>query len=163
MRRRRLAPLVINNADIDWLNFEGAEKRFNAAGERNFCVFFDDPDLVQSLIDDGWNVRFTKPAKEGDEPEPYLQVKVNFRDNVPEERNPQIFLYNKHGKAVQYTEETVHELDNAILSDITLVITPSFWEVSGKSGYKAYLAEMTAVISPRITSRFKAEDPDEEE
>ena len=45
--------LVIENARLLFRNFSGRESKYNRAGQRNFCVYIDDPQDVQKLADDG--------------------------------------------------------------------------------------------------------------
>ena len=70
--------LVIENARIIFRNFSGVGDKYNREGNRNFSVVIDDPNMVDQLIADGWNVKTTKPRDEYDEPIHYLPVTVNM-------------------------------------------------------------------------------------
>ena len=70
----------IVDAEIGFRNFAGKESQYNPEGNRNFCVFIDDSEFAHELMNDGWNVRWTKPRNEDDEPRAYMPVKVAFKD-----------------------------------------------------------------------------------
>ena len=74
--------IVIENARIGFRNFSGEEGRFNPKGRRNFCVFLD-PELGETLQDDGWNIKWLEPREEGDEKQAFLQVAVSYK-NIPQ-------------------------------------------------------------------------------
>lgn len=131
--------LTIENARIVFRNFEGKEGKFNPKGRRNFCVLIDE-DIAKGLKKDGWNVKELKARDEGDPDQPYIQVAVSF-NNIP----PKIVLVSSHGKS-RLDEETVGTLDWADLRSVDLIISPYEWEVNGKSGIKAYLKTLYAVI-----------------
>lgn len=124
--------LKIENAKILFANFSGEEKAFNPKGRRNFCVLIDPAD-AQGLIDEGWNVKTLKPREDGDEPLPYLQVAVSF-ENKP----PKVVLITSGGQTL-LDEETIGRLDWADIELADVIISPYAWNVSGKSGIKAYL------------------------
>jgi len=133
--------LVIENAKILFRNFEGKEKKNNRAGERNFCVKIDDPELAQQLAADGWNIK-TLTSRDGEDDDThFIQVKVGY-----EKGKPPIIKIKTENTEIYYDEETVKNLDNAELADIKVVITPYHWEVNGKSGIKAYLKTMKATL-----------------
>ena len=140
MANKRLNNLSIENARIIFRNFSGKENKFNRAGCRNFCVVIDDPEQAAALAQDGWNVRELRPKNEDEAPTHYIQVTVRF-DNIP----PKIYLITGNGK-VLCDEEMVSTIDFADLRNVDLIISPSVWEVNGKTGVKAYLKTMYVVI-----------------
>ena len=137
--------ITIENAHILFRNFSGRESKYNRAGQRNFCVYIDDPDLAQRLIDDGWNIRVREPRDEEEPQRHYLQVAVSF-DNIP----PTVYMFTKR-KKVKLDEESIATLDFAEIRNIDLTIRPYNWVIqegtkNEKSGVKAYLRTMYVVI-----------------
>lgn len=137
--------LKIENAHILFRNFSGRESKYNRPGQRNFCVYIEDPDYAQKLIDDGWNVRVRDPREEGEEPRYYIQVAVSF-ENIP----PTVYMITKRAK-VKLDEESIETLDFAEIRTVDLIIRPYNWVIqegtkNEKSGVKAYLRTMYVVI-----------------
>lgn len=137
--------LVIENARLLFRNFSGRESKYNRPGQRNFCVFIDDADYAQKLIDDGWNIRVLAPREDGEEPRYYLQVAVSF-DNIP----PTVMMITKR-KKVKLDEESIDALDYAEIRSVDLTIRPYNWVIqegtkNEKSGVKAYLRSLYVVI-----------------
>ena len=138
--------LVIENAHLLFRNFSGRENKYNRAGQRNFCVYIDNPVEAQKLINDGWNIRVRPPREDGEEPRYYLQVAVSF-DNIP----PTVYMITKHKKKVKLDEESIETLDFAEICNVDLTIRPYNWIIqegtkNEKSGVKAYLRSLYVVI-----------------
>ena len=133
MSYKSIDNIAIEDAQIIFRNFAGAESQYNRAGNRNFNVIIDDPDMAQKLIEDGWNIKQLKPRDDEEMPKYRLEVSVAF-GNFP----PNIFMVTKHNKT-KLDEESVAALDYAELKTVDLVIRPYQWDVNGKQGIKAYL------------------------
>lgn len=133
--------LVVENANIGFKNFAGAAGKFNNAGNRNFCLFIDDPVLIEQLKNDGWNVKFLAARDEGDPPRAYIQIKVRFDSARP----PKIVLVTSHGKTV-LDEANVNILDWADIKKVDLVVNPYPWELGGRTGVTGYLKTMYVTV-----------------
>ena len=136
----RLGNVSIRNARIIFRNFAGKESKFNATGNRNFCVVIEDEDMVNTLTNDGWNVKILSARDPDETPTNYIQVKVSF-DYYP----PSVYLISGKHKT-QLDEDTINLLDSADIQKVDLTIRPYQWEVNGKTGVKAYLKTMYVTI-----------------
>ena len=140
MENNRIANISVENARIIFRNFAGKPSKFNAEGKKNFCLLIDDESANKFKLD-GWNVKYLNPRDPDDKPQPYIQVSVAF-DNFP----PNIYLISG-GKKTKLNEDTVSVLDYAEIENVDLIIRPYNWEVSGKSGIKAYVKNMYVTIA----------------
>lgn len=132
--------VVMENVRIIFRNFSGKEGMYNREGDRNFAVLLDDA-AAQDMLADGWNVKYLKPREEGDSPQPYLSVSVNFKG-----RPPRIVMITSRGRTT-LSESTVDTLDWADIETVDLIVRPYEWAVTGKTGIKAYLQSMFVTIA----------------
>ena len=146
--------IVAEGARIGFRNFSGKEGQYNPAGRRNFCWFIDDEKLVNTLIEDNWNVRMLKPREEDEKPQAYLQVAVEFK-NYP----PKVMLVTSRGKS-RLEEDDINMLDWAEIKNVDMIIRPYNWEVNGKSGTKAYLKALYVTIEEDEFESKYADTPD---
>lgn len=154
MANKRIPNLVVEDAQIRFRNFSGAEGRYNREGDRNFCLLLD-PDAAEQMDADGWNVKFLKPLDEGDTPRPYIEVSVNFKSNVP----PNVVMITSRGRT-RLSEDEVMLLDWADIRTVDLTINPYYWEVNGKTGIKAYLKSIFVTIEEDALDLKYANVPD---
>jgi hypothetical protein len=137
MAPKKLGKITIENAQMMFRNFAGAENQYNRAGDRNFAVVIEDPEFAQELIADGWNVKIKEPREEGDEPFMYLGVSVSYK-NQP----PQVTMLTSAGRT-RLNEQTIDVLDYTDIINVDVVLNPYEWSMpSGASGVKAYLKTM---------------------
>lgn len=137
---KKVPPITIENAKIIYRNFSGSAKRFNAAGLRNFHVVLEN-DVAVKLEQDGWNVKWHDPREDGDSPWASLKVSLRF-DNYP----PRIVLITGDSRTT-LDEDSVDILDWAEIEVVDLMLSPSSWEVQGKTGIKAYLKKAFVTLA----------------
>lgn len=149
--------LEIENARIIFRNFKGEPSQFNAKGDRNFCVILD-KETAKLLSADGWNVKQLRSKEEDEEPEFYMQVKVNFNGRPPK------VVKIKRGKPIELDEDSVSNLDDADIEHVDLIINPYQWNINGKSGIKAYLKSgYFTIAEDRFESKYYGTEETEEE
>lgn len=147
--------IEIENAHLMFKNFSGEAGKYNAAGNRNFCVEID-PETAEKLEKDGWNIKTLVAKNPEDDDIKYLSVRVNYSGK----NDPVIKLYTKcNGKftsEVELKEENVGMLDWAEIRNVDLVIRPYNWEVQGDTGVKAYLDVMyVTLIEDKFASKYR--------
>lgn len=126
------ADKIIKDARICSKNFSGKPDKYNPNGFRQFTVILDE-DEGMDMLEEGWNVK-RKPGREPGDPDRFfLKVTVRF-DKFP----PVVKLVTSKN-ITTLDEDTVGQLDTAIITKIDLALSKRYWEVNGNTGYKAYL------------------------
>ena len=153
---KRMKPLFFENVRIGFRNFSGKEGKYNKEGERNFVVFLD-TDVAERMDEEGFNIKYLKPRDEDEQPQAYMQVKVNFNGGRP----PKVRLITSRGQNL-LDEADVQILDYAEIEDnrVDLIINPSSWDVQGKQGVSAYLSSIAVTIVEDQIDQKYADIPD---
>lgn len=137
MGRKWVENLIVEDAKLMFKNFSGKKDIYNGEGERSFNVVLrntkEQPDLVDSLIEDGWAIKVREPRTPDEDFLYRLPVKVRF-DKYP----PEVYLVKGRKKEL-LDETTIGDLDKYRFTRVDLEINPSFWDINGKSGMTAYL------------------------
>lgn len=143
---REIPPITIEGVEFVYRpNFSGVKERYNDEGNRYFNAKVP-PEMVDVLIRDGWNIKYTKPGKthpNPDEhvPEAYLEVTVGFQFRPP------TIIMLRDDKPTPVTERTVSLLDATEFESVDVVIRPYAWSLdSGESGVKAYLKSFYGIV-----------------
>lgn len=132
--------LIIENGQLVFKNFSGEGGKYNHPGDRNFCVYIDDLELVDRLNGEGWRVKIRQPRDEGEPVRHYLKVNVSYKFG-----GPKVFrVINR--QPFECFEDTIGELDKDVILSADLVVAPSHWENNGESGISGYLRSMYATI-----------------
>lgn len=129
----------IDDAQIIFRNFAGKEGQFNREGSRNFAVKLPE-ELALKMFEDGWNVKSLAAREEGEADQAYISVEVGYKG-----RPPRVMLINSRGK-IDLGEDEVEMLDWVDIVKVDLIFRPYNWEVSGKTGVKAYLKTIAVTI-----------------
>lgn len=134
--------ISIEDAHIMFKNFVGEKSKYNAAGDRNFCVEID-PNEVDRLHEDGWNIKVLKPRDEDEEPVYYLQCKLKYGGF----KDPEVYMISKGqpGKTL-LDEDTIGLLQHADISNVDLIVRPYNYNINGKTGVTAYVHKMYVTI-----------------
>ena len=150
--------LAFEDAKIIYRNFAGTETKFNRAGDRNFCIVINDPDVAAALTREGYNVKERKKRDEDDDPSYYLKVNVSYGFTPPA-----VHLITSK-KQVSLDEDTIGTLDNADIKTCDIIIRPYHWTAPGdRSGTSAYLKSLYVVIEEdEFASKYNSLPTDED-
>lgn len=155
MAREKVKNIVIDGARIIFRNFTGKESKYNPQGRRKFGVIINNSEAAE-LEDEGWHIKWLKPRDEDEEPQAYLEVRVNYA----EDSAPAIYMVTSRKKTL-LTEENVATLDHADLKHVDLTITPYFWTKGDEHGITAYIKSgyFTIVEDPFYEKYAKYDEP----
>lgn len=157
---RAVRTRIDNVRSVRWVNFKGENRNGNnRSGKKSFAAFLY-PEDAERLRRDGWPVKEWVNKYDPDaQPEPYIDIKVNFHVNPRTgQLEPHVFsCVNK--KAVPLDEEMAKELDDDVIVDAHLVINPYYSTVQGQEYLSAYLNTGYFDIDPESNREYTYEDP----
>lgn len=139
---KKIQPITLDDVRIVFRNFSGAEGLYNVKGNRNFAAILEH-DRADEMIREGWNVKYLKPREEGEEPQPYITVKIKFSENG---RPPRAVLINSRGRT-NLGEDEINIFDWADIAKVDLKIRAFQWDVQGKTGVTAYMEAIYVTIN----------------
>lgn len=150
-------PLLLEDARLIFRNFAGKQGSYNNEGDRNFCVILPD-ELAEQIKNDGWNVKYLKPRDDGDEPTPYLPVKVEYEKGRP----PRCVMRSSKG-SVDLGATEVALLDAVEIKTADIIVRPYNWVVKTgpmeNSGTKAYLkTAFITIVEDDLELKYGAKD-----
>lgn len=125
---------IENTRFIFETNFSGepSRDRFRST-QRRANIIINNPDLAQELIDEGFNVRETKP-REGEEegfiPTYFIAIKANYDSKWP----PKIYLVSGDSDPVLLDAETVGQIDQISVDNVNVQLNTRYTE-NGNSLY----------------------------
>jgi len=131
--------LMIEDARIIFRNFAGAAKQFNEEGKRNFNLVIP-PEAADGMERAGWNIKYLKAREEGDAPQPILKVNVSYKH-----RPPTVVLITSKGRT-NLGEDDIDILDWQEIKQVDVRVSPSKWDMNGRSGVSAYLRSIYVTI-----------------
>lgn len=154
--------IVENGKFIFDTNFAGDPKRDRfGSDERKANLVIPDIDLARELIDDGFNVRLTKPRvgeEEGFVPRYFVKVKLNYKSTWP----PKVYLVTDEDKSVLLDEESVACLDDIWVDRVNAVLN-RYEGPNGKSLYVKSMEVYQKVDDDPISAKYRRQNRDEEE
>lgn len=152
---------ILKNVPTMYENFAGRETRYNAEGNRNFNVKIDDPNIAQTLINDGF---YLKKMDKLDEDSPDVwQMKISFKytptsnNEIDPEHDVKIKVIN-NGQSAELTRHNIHSLDKMIIKSATVKFHPYHWDKKDPSKCSAWLDSAKF----RVQSDYY-DEPDEDE
>lgn len=154
--------IVENGKFIFDTNFAGDPKKDRfGSDEKKANLVIPDIDLARELIDDGFNVRLTKPRvgeEEGFVPRYFVKVKLNYKSTWP----PKVYLVTDEDKSVLLDEESVACLDDIWVDRVNAVLN-RYEGPNGKSLYVKSMEVYQKVDDDPISAKYRRRNRDEEE
>ena len=136
--------ITFMDAQILFKNFAGEERKFNPAGNRNFCLVIEDEVQAQQMFEEGWNVRILPPRTDDEVAKHYIPVAVSYRNN---DSFPVCVYIVDGNQRTLLNEDTIGRLDHADIATVDLTIRPRYWDDNGQTKIKAYLKTMYVTLN----------------
>ncbi|MBS6180532.1 MAG: hypothetical protein KH921_07065 [Erysipelotrichaceae bacterium] len=134
-------------------NFSGDPKRDRfGSDQRKGNLIIPDVEQARMLIDEGFNVKLTKP-KEGEEegfiPRYFISVKVNYDSKWP----PKVYLVTDVNDGVLLDEESIECIDDMWVESVNAVLNP-YEGPNGKSLYVKSMEVFQKIDDDPIAARY---------
>lgn len=136
--------LVIEDAQITYRNFAGAEGQFNPAGARSFSVQIGSIEEAEALADLGWKVKIKKPREDGEDHQYPATLPVALKYH-PKVQPPRVKMITSRGQTT-LDEESIDMLDFMSIGKVDLIIRPFHWKMSSGEGVKNMLVSIYVTI-----------------
>lgn len=92
-------------------------------------IIIPDEKLAMELMEEGFNIRMTKP-KDGEEegfiPRYYTTIIINFKSEISQERPPKIYLVSGDNEPRRLDEETVGAIDHVYVTNVNVTLEKSY-------------------------------------
>ena len=126
----------IEDTNFIWTtNFSGDPERDNyGSSARKANIIIPDAELAEALIDEGFNVKMTRPM-DGDEvvfvPKYFVNINVNYDSKWP----PRIYLVSGDNEPVLLDEQSVGMLDQISVENVNVVLNKYYNDRVGRRSF----------------------------
>lgn len=146
-------------------NFSGDPKRDKyGSPERKANIVIPDINLARELIDEGFNVKMTKPKDDDYEnftPTYYIVIRLAFRDRNGEPKQwPPKVLFVTEDKTTELSEDTVSCIDFTWVESVNVVLNKYENRDGKKSLYIKTIEIFQHVEDDPILARYKKREKD---
>lgn len=154
---------IENTKFIFRTNFSGDPDRDTYGSDaRRANVIIPDIEQAQCLIDQGFNVKETKPRpgeEDGFEPTYFVAIGVNYDSNWP----PKIYLVSGDAEPVLLDEESVSSIDMCQVQNVNVVLNPYQNQRTGrKSLYVRTMYVEQNIDDDPFASRYRRGNNDDD-
>lgn len=121
-KKKSLPEARLRDVRMLFRNFAGLEKKFNAAGKRNFSIVLS-PEQYEAMKRDGWNVKMRPGRTEDEDTLLHIKANINYKSDYP----PAIWLVTSRGRTL-LGPDTVGMLDIAEIKKVDVLLSAYFFD-----------------------------------
>lgn len=134
--------IVIRNASVGNSNFTGISRDPKDREGNRYIIVRLEPDVAEELIENGWNVKKTKPRSAEYESYPYIKVKINLDGYYYHglRKTSKVYMVTKNNRTL-LDENTLKELEGCYFEKVDLRINHIYyksfdqWSIVLESGF----------------------------
>lgn len=119
-------------------NLSGAPTKYNKDGGQRYFAIRLDPELALTLREQRWNVKELPPRDEQEPPLYFMEIKVNYKEDRKDSRNPKIVKVTPIGRE-ELDRDVVGALDHADVEFVDLIINPYVYDPETANHANAFL------------------------